>query len=54
MYCVGCEEFKTEKDVDENGECSEHIGKKLESIKESNYFFKLSTYQKELLKQIEY
>lgn len=53
LYCVGCEEFKTEKDVNENGECPEHVGKKLELVEESNYFFKLKTYQKELVEQIE-
>lgn len=53
LYCVGCEEFKTEKDINAQGECDEHPGKKLELIKESNYFFKLSKYQGELLKCIE-
>ncbi len=53
MYCVGCEEFKTDKDLDEKGECPEHPGKKLEKIKEKNYFFKLSAYQDKLVKLIE-
>ncbi|HCC05262.1 TPA: methionine--tRNA ligase [Patescibacteria group bacterium] len=53
LYCVGCEEFKTEKDINEQGECPEHPGKKLEQIKESNYFFKLSNYQKTLTELIE-
>lgn len=44
LYCVGCEEFKTEKELDENGECPEHK-KKPEIVKEKNYFFKLSNYQ---------
>jgi len=48
LYCVGCEEFKTEKDIIATGECPEHLGKKLERIKESNYFFRLSKYQKEI------
>jgi methionyl-tRNA synthetase len=52
MYCVGCEEFKTEKDL-VNGECPEHPGKKLEIVEEENYFFKLSDYQDKLLKIIE-
>ncbi len=47
LYCVGCEEFKTEKEL-VNGECPEHPGKKLEEIEEENYFFRLSAYQKEL------
>ena len=53
LYCVGCEEFKTEKDVNEKGECPEHPNKKLESIQEKNYFFKLSNYEDKLLELIE-
>lgn len=52
LYCVGCEEFKTEKDL-VNGECEEHPGKKLEEVEEENYFFRLSNYQGKLLKIIE-
>jgi methionyl-tRNA synthetase len=48
LYCVGCERFYTEKDLN-NGECPLHPGKKLELIKEETYFFKLSKYQKDLL-----
>lgn len=44
LYCVGCEEFKASKDLDEQGECPEHK-KKPELVKEKNYFFKLSNYQ---------
>jgi len=47
FYCVGCEEFKTEKDL-QDGECPEHSGKKVEKIEEENYFFKLSAYQERL------
>jgi methionyl-tRNA synthetase len=50
MYCVGCEEFKTEKDL-VDGLCPEHK-KKPEVVKEKNYFFKLSNYQKEIEKLI--
>ena len=51
LYCVGCEEFKTEKDLT-NAKCPIH-GKSPELVEEENYFFKLSKYQKELLKLIE-
>jgi methionyl-tRNA synthetase len=44
LYCVGCEEFKTEKDLNENGLCPEHKVKP-ELVEEENYFFKLSNYQ---------
>jgi len=47
LYCVGCEEFKTEKDLI-NGECPEHPGKKLEEVEEVNYFFRLGNYASEL------
>jgi methionyl-tRNA synthetase len=53
LYCVGCEEFKTKEDLNENGECLEHPGKKLEEIEEENYFFKLSKYQKQIIDLIE-
>ena len=46
LYCVGCEAFYTREDLNENGECFEHGGKKLEEIEEENYFFALSKYQK--------
>lgn len=51
LYCVGCEEFKTEKDL-VDGKCPEH-GVKPETVEEENYFFKLSKYEKDLLKLIE-
>jgi len=51
LYCIGCEEFKTDKDlVDEK--CPEH-GIKPETVEEENYFFKLSKYEKDLLRLIE-
>lgn len=52
VYCVGCEEFKTEKDL-VNGECPEHPGKKPELIVEENYFFKLGNYTDTLIRHIE-
>jgi methionyl-tRNA synthetase len=48
LYCVGCEAFYTPEEL-KNGECFEHPGKKLETVSESNYFFKLSKYQKQLI-----
>lgn len=47
LYCVGCEEFKTEKDTVE-GECPEHPGRALEAVEEENYFFRLDRYQEKL------
>jgi methionyl-tRNA synthetase len=49
LYCVGCEQYYTKDELNEKGECFEHPGKKLELVKEENYFFKLSKYQKQLI-----
>lgn len=49
LYCIGCEAFYTIDELDNNGECFEHPGKKLEEISENNYFFKLSKYQQQLI-----
>jgi methionyl-tRNA synthetase len=46
-YCVGCEEFKPEKDLID-GLCPIHKTKP-EWIKERNWFFRLSKYQRPLL-----
>jgi methionyl-tRNA synthetase len=51
LYCVGCEEFKTEKDLNEQGECPDHK-KKPELVAEENYFFKLSKYTEEIKNKI--
>ncbi|MDO8498499.1 MAG: methionine--tRNA ligase [bacterium] len=53
LYCVGCEAFYTPDELDENGECFEHPGKKLEEVEEENYFFRLSRYQEKLIQLIE-
>lgn len=53
LYCVGCEEFKLEKDLDEKGFCPEHPGKQLDTVEEENYFFALSKYQDKLKELIE-
>ena len=41
-YCIGCESFKTEKDLID-GLCPDH-GTKPEFITEKNYFFKITKY----------
>jgi len=46
LYCVGCETFYSRDELDKNGECYEHPGKKLDVVEEENYFFRLSKYQK--------
>ncbi|HUX86591.1 MAG TPA: methionine--tRNA ligase [Chloroflexota bacterium] len=50
LYCVGCEQFKTEEDL-VNGLCPYHnVAPKWYS--EENYFFRLSKYQDALLKAL--
>ncbi|MFV1916916.1 MAG: methionine--tRNA ligase [Patescibacteria group bacterium] len=51
FYCIGCAEFKTEKDL-VDGKCTIHYVKP-EQVEEENYFFKLSKYQDQLEKLIE-
>lgn len=48
-YCVGCEAYKTEKELDENGKCVLHPSLTPEIISEENYFFRLSAYGDRLL-----
>jgi methionyl-tRNA synthetase len=49
-YCVGCEGFKTEKELLQPGnQCPLHPGKPVERLKEKTYFFRLSKYQETLL-----
>jgi methionyl-tRNA synthetase len=55
MYCVGCEDWKSEEDVVlVNGEkvCPIHQ-RPVERVKEKNYFFRLSKYQDKLLELYE-
>ncbi len=53
LYCVGCELFYEADELDKNGECFEHPGKKLEEVSEENYFFKLSRYTEKITELIE-
>ncbi len=47
LYCVGCELFYKETELDENKCCKIH-GKPVEEVEEENYFFRLSNYQEKL------
>lgn len=51
LYCYGCEAYKTEKDL-VNGKCPEHPNRKIVSLKEDAYFFKLSKYKEKIEKFI--
>ena len=51
-YCVGCESFKTEKELLEGNLCPIHRAP-VERIKERSYFFRLSRYTEPLLEFFE-
>ncbi|MDR2860498.1 MAG: methionine--tRNA ligase [Elusimicrobiota bacterium] len=51
LYCVGCEKYLSQKDLDENGCCPYHKTKPSVGSEE-NYFFKLSAYKDALLERI--
>ena len=51
-YCVGCETFFTEQQLIDDQYCPD-CGKKTSTIKEENYFFRLSKYEKPLLEWYE-
>lgn len=50
MYCFGCERFYTDREL-VNGKCPDHDTEP-ETIRESNYFFKMSNYQEWLISHI--
>lgn len=51
LYCAGCEEFKTEKDL-VSGKCPNHPTREIQIVEEENYFFKLSKYKDDLIRII--
>ncbi|MDP3764422.1 MAG: methionine--tRNA ligase [bacterium] len=50
LYCVGCESFKTEKDL-VDGKCPDHQ-KAPETVEQENWFFRLSKYQSQIASKI--
>lgn len=52
LYCVGCEVFYKEDELDENKCCLIHK-KPVEEVEEENYFFRLSKYQDQLIAYLE-
>lgn len=52
LYCTGCEAFKKETDLNEEGLCPDH-NRAPEKLSEDNYFFRLSKYEKPLLELFE-
>jgi len=52
LYCVGCEEFKSESQI-RDGRCIEHPSRDLVPTRERNTFFRLSAYGDRILAAIE-
>ena len=49
LYCVGCESFKTDKELEQPGNVCPLHKKPVETVKEPTYFFALKKYQQRLL-----
>ncbi len=47
-YCVGCEGFKSEKDL-EDGKCPTHPTREVKWVEEPNYFFEIGRFRQKLL-----
>lgn len=52
-YCKGCEEFKKESDLTEDGQCPLHPTMQVEQTDETNYFLKMEPFREQLLKHID-
>ncbi len=52
-YCVPCESFWTDHQIEEAGGVCPDCGRPVETMKESSYFFKMSNYQDKILEYIE-
>jgi methionyl-tRNA synthetase len=53
LYCVGCEDFYVESQLDENGNCPIHHSKPVE-MNEENYFFRLSAFETQVREYLKY
>lgn len=51
-YCTGCEKFLTKSDLTATGLCPQHRADQVIETIETNYFFKLSTYQEQIKSKI--
>jgi methionyl-tRNA synthetase len=47
-YCIGCEGFKLEKDL-EDGKCPTHPTRDIKWVEEPNYFFEIGRFRQQLL-----
>jgi methionyl-tRNA synthetase len=52
-YCVGCEAYKLERDLDEQGQCPVHPTRQISWVEEPNYFFQIGRFRTRLLELYE-
>ncbi|NND64742.1 MAG: methionine--tRNA ligase [Gammaproteobacteria bacterium] len=52
LYCVGCEQFKKEDDLNDDGQCPDHPTLEIEQMEEENYFLPLEPYRQWLIDRI--
>jgi methionyl-tRNA synthetase len=52
-YCVGCEAYKLERDLDEQGQCPLHPTRQITWVEEPNYFFQIGRFRTRLLELYE-
>jgi methionyl-tRNA synthetase len=48
-YCVGCEAYKLDRDLDESGQCPQHPTRRVTWVEEPNYFFQIGKFRQRLL-----
>lgn len=48
-YCVGCEAFKLDRDLGEDGQCPLHPTRTVTWVEEPNYFFQIGRFRQALL-----
>lgn len=53
IYCTGCEQFKRDGDLTEDGLCPEHPSLTPEELDETNYFLEIEPFRQRLLDHIE-
>jgi methionyl-tRNA synthetase len=53
LYCVGCEGYYTEKELEQPGNICPHHKRPAEMVKEESYFFRLAKYGDRLLRYYE-
>ena len=52
-YCVPCESFWTDRQIEEAGGVCPDCGRPVETMEEEDYFFRMSKYADQILKHIE-